>query len=379
MALFKRGRVWWFEFTFAGHRYRESTRSTSKALAAEAQRKRHRELEAAVNGLTTRRRAAPLPFTAAASDWLNVNAPTWAAKTHTIATTDVGHLKAHFGGTLIVDITASDIAEYITARRKQKAADKTIRNEVGSLRGILKRHKLWAPLKEDGVRLPSVQEKEVGIALSEDQESRLLAACAASRSRSLLPAVTLALSTGLRHDELRLLRWKQVDLVNQAIRVGISKTAHSSGRVMPLNNRALTTLREWAKQFPHRKSNDFVFPSERVGFSGNEKIPQLFDTDPSKPLTSWKTAWTTARQAAGVQCRFHDLRHSVVTRLLERGQPFAVVASLMGWSPATALRMVRVYGHIGASAQREAMAALDGHAVQKSAEDTDASLSSTIQ
>ena len=31
----------------------------------------------------------------------------------------------------------------------------------------------------------------------------------------------------------------------------------------------------------------------------------------------------------------------------------------MGWSPATSLRMVKRYGHIGASAQREALAKLD--------------------
>jgi integrase len=60
-----------------------------------------------------------------------------------------------------------------------------------------------------------------------------VAACAASRSRSLLPGVSLALATGLRHDELRLLRWSQVDVVNEAIRVGKSKTDHGSGRAVP--------------------------------------------------------------------------------------------------------------------------------------------------
>ena len=102
-----------------------------------------------------------------------------------------------------------------------------------------------------------------------------------------------------------------------------------------------------------------MFPSERVGFSGNDEIPQVFDTDPSKPITSWKTAWLTAKQSAGVECRFHDLRHTAVTRLLESGQPFAVVADIMGWSAATAVRMVKRYGHIGDSARRRAMAALD--------------------
>lgn len=53
-----------------------------------------------------------------------------------------------------------------------------------------------------------------------------------------------------------------------------------------------------------------------------------------------------------------------MTRLLEAGQAFAVVAEIMGWSPATAVRMAKRYGHIGPSARRAAMAVLDG-ATQK--------------
>ena len=84
----------------------------------------------------------------------------------------------------------------------------------------------------------------------------------------------------------------------------------------------------------------------------------MFDTNPKKPITSWKTAWVSVKDAAGITCRFHDLRHTTVTRLLERGVPFAVVAALMGWSPGMAMRMARRYGHIGQTVQREAMALL---------------------
>jgi integrase len=49
------------------------------------------------------------------------------------------------------------------------------------------------------------------MALTLEQDERLLKACAASRSRSLLPAVTLAIQTGLRDEELRLLKWKQIN------------------------------------------------------------------------------------------------------------------------------------------------------------------------
>ena len=115
-------------------------------------------------------------------------------------------------------------------------------------------------------------------------------ACATSRSRSPCYHVTLALSTGMRHDELRLLRWRQIDFTHKAILVGKSKTEHATGRAIPLNARALMALEEWSAQFPDRKPGHYVFPTERVGFSGNDEIPEVFDTDPTRPITSWKTA-----------------------------------------------------------------------------------------
>lgn len=126
-------------------------------------------------------------------------------------------------------------------------------------------------------------------------------------------------------------------------------------------------LSTWAQQFPGRRPEHYVFPRERVGFSGTDDISQVYGTDPSTPIGSWKVAWTSARLVAGVQCRFHDLRHTCITRLLERGVPLAVVASLMGWSPATTARMAKRYAHFGDSAHRRAMETLDPTAAPENA------------
>ena len=358
MAVFQRpGRkVWWFEFEYRGRRYRESAGTRSKTLAIDIARKRRREVEEAANGIRRNRNAAIL-FSVAATEWLVFKKPTWAPKTNIIAKTDVGHLNGPFGKLLLTDITDRDIARYQERRCDENAANKTINNEVATLRAILRRHRLWAQIAPD-VRMLSVRE-DAGRALSPAEEDTLLAACAASRSRSLLPAVTLALSTGLRYDELRQLTWRQVDFANEAVTVGKSKTAHGSGRSVPLNQRARQVLTAWTQEFPTRKPTHYVFPSEKVGVAGDDQIPSVFDTKPDKAIGSWKVAWTTARKNAGVSCRFHDLRHTTVTRLLERGVSFAVVAAIMGWSPATSVRMAKRYGHIGRSPQREAMALLD--------------------
>jgi len=48
----------------------------------------------------------------------------------------------------------------------------------------------------------------------------------------------------------------------------------------------------------------------------------------------------------------------VRTVMLQAGVPFSVVASIMGWSACTTVRMAKRYGHIGDRAQRLAVDAL---------------------
>ena len=52
--------------------------------------------------------------------------------------------------------------------------------------------------------------------------------------------------------------------------------------------------------------------------------------------------------------------------MLEAGVPFPVLAMLMGWSPATTVRMAKRYSHIGQSALRKA--AISGSTPARTAE-----------
>jgi len=47
---------------------------------------------------------------------------------------------------------------------------------------------------------------DVGHAITADEEAALLSACLKSRSRCLYPAVMVALNTGMRYSEIRLLQ-----------------------------------------------------------------------------------------------------------------------------------------------------------------------------
>ena len=99
----------------------------------------------------------------------------------------------------------------------------------------------------------------------------------------------------------------------------------------------------------------YMFSSERYGAGGDDFKTVVYDIDPTRPIGSFKKSW----EAAKVSLRFHDLRHTCVTRMLEGGVPLSVVASILGWSPATTARMAKRYGHIGEVAQRQAVAVLN--------------------
>ena len=208
--LYKRGDTWWYKFRFAGRLFRESAKTTSVSLARQAERRRHQKLEEAVHGI--RRRTAPVTFSVAADEWIKLKKPTWAAKSCEVEERNLKHLKPAFGSLLLIDVSAEDIADYQKCRLKAGAASKTINLEVGTLRAVLRRHRLWASMQPD-VKMMAVKESP-GKAITDEEEQRLLEACRSRRSRSLLPIVTLALHTGMRRGEIQSLQWHQIDFLS---------------------------------------------------------------------------------------------------------------------------------------------------------------------
>ena len=358
----KQCKTWWYEFQFEGQRVRENTKSRSKKIAKEAQKARRRQLEESYNGIKRRGRAKL--FSVAADEWLTLKALTLAPSSQRIERDNLKHVRPHFEKRLVTDIEAGDVSNYQQARLAEGASPKTVNLEVGTMRAILRRARVWQEIQIDIRMLPT--RDDIGHALSAEEESRLLAECLNSRSRSLYVAVQVALNTCMRYSEIRLLQWKQVDFVGKIIKVGKSKTESGTGRAIPLNARILSVLEMWAEQFPEREADHFIFPFEKYGAAGQEDAfgftagVIIYEKDPTRPIGHWKEAWEAAKRRAGVNCRFHDLRHSGCTRMLEAGIPYPIVASIMGWSAATAIRMAKRYGHIGNQALRDAADAMGG-------------------
>lgn len=252
-----------------------------------------------------------------------------------------------------------------------------------------------ADAKEEGMKIMFPTHDDIGQALSSEQENALLYECGRSRSRILMPFVVLALDTGARYNTIRMLQWSHIDFANRCLKFGKDKTPSGTGRKVPLNKRALETLKLWAEQFPNRRTEHYLFPAEKVGASGDAFEAKVYETDPSTPIGDIKEAWEAAKRRTQrhcpsckrgtladetkpekryvcIQCefevqelpaglvavRFHDLRHTAVSRMIAASVPLPMIAKIVGWSASTMAKMAARYGHFGLEELRGAVEAI---------------------
>jgi integrase len=352
MSVYKRGGVWWYRFHFGGQEIRESTKSTSKTVAKDAEHARRRQLETSFNSIRPRKISPQ--FSVASSDWIKTRtgiAPS-TERSYRLAITQ---LTKDFGKQLLSDISGQDLAVYQARRKRNGVANRTINLEVGVLRSVLRRYRMWEAIAPDIDFLK--ESPSAGRALSADEESRLLEASSKSRCRSLYPVVMLAINTGMRANELRHLTWEQVDFLGKSLIVGKSKTPEGTDRVIPLNQRALATLTHWRGLFPNAQPEHFIFPHEKYGLAGNDRKLCAYEVIPTVPMHRWKVGWESARKAANVSCRFHDLRHTFISRLAESQASDSTVMALAGH---VSRKMMERYSHIRMEAKRKAVDTLSG-------------------
>ncbi|MGO9336329.1 MAG: tyrosine-type recombinase/integrase [Terracidiphilus sp.] len=59
-------------------------------------------------------------------------------------------------------------------------------------------------------------------------------------------------------------------------------------------------------------------------------------------------------------CRFHDLRCTAVSRMLNAGTPAAKIAKIVGWSNSTMVTKAKRHGHFSLDDLREAVESISG-------------------
>jgi integrase len=166
------------------------------------------------------------------------------------------------------------------------------------------------------------------------------------RTPQMYAALALDLNTGLRDKELREIRWQQIDLIQKkTLTVGKSKTDAGTGRVIPLNVTAIAALEAHAAWYTRRFGE---CRPEWFVFAFGKPLPN----DPTRPITSFKTAWTRVRKRSGVTGRWHDNRHTLITELAESGAGDEVIMRIAGH---VSRAMLARYSHPRMEAMRRAL------------------------
>jgi integrase len=359
MSVYRRGKTWWYKFQFAGQTVRESTKSNSRTLARDAEQARKRDLERAINRIK-KRHAMPL-FKLAAKQWL-AGKTSLAPSSYKRYEQCVENLERQFAGRLVCDIEAEDIAEYQQKRLNAGVSNRTVNYEVSSLGGILKKFRVWGDLSED---VQSLKENhDAGRSLSRDDEESLLKAIQHNRTPALLPLFLFSVDTGMRASEVRALRQRDLRLVwsdgivmSGDVIVPKSKTAAGTGRLIPLTQRVCGILTIWLSRFPNTGPDSYVFPRHKIGIAGDKQSPVIWSVDLTRPIGSWKTAWANARKVAKVRYRWHDLRHTFVSRLAEN--PDVSEETLRALAGHVSKQMLERYSHIRTQPKRKAIASLE--------------------
>jgi integrase len=350
VSLLKRGNVWWSYFYLDGVRHQYSTGATNRRQA-EAIEARLKE-EANGRRFQLVQVDPHMTFDALAARFI----ASGSARPHHLY-----HLKfllPFFGETPVVRLTKPMTDEFRKKRKQERKGtplkDATVNRDLSVLRHIL----YWAVderlLETNPIaRLKLARERRTKRqVLSLAEERQLLPAA----SPHLAAMIMAALDTGMRRGEITSQVWEDVDLERKLLYVTRSKTPEGEAREIPLTTR----LADWLSH--NRKSEGIVF-----GFRG-EQVRIL------------KTAWKTALKNGGIRhIRFHDLRHTFNTRLMEAGVLQEIRMALMGHSSGKSVHAT--YTHIELPAKRQAIRKLEEwvnqqQQQQQAKEHTDASTES---
>ena len=134
MAVYKRGKVYWYSFIFAGKRIQESAKTASKTVAKEAEKDRHRELERTLAGLPAKKRENRIrTVNDVIRPYLDAYELTHRPQSVQFAKGRLAHVQRLIGSELLPDLTESAIHSYVKARLREEASGRTINMEVACL------------------------------------------------------------------------------------------------------------------------------------------------------------------------------------------------------------------------------------------------------
>lgn len=312
MSLKKRNEIWWVDFTSPnGERIRRSTGTENKVQAQEF----HDQLKAELWRVQKLGDKPSYTWDQACVRWLT---ETQHKSSHHDDVSKIKWLQNFLRGRVLSKITREEIIA-IGEFKKNESSGATANRYLALIRAILNRaYSEWewidrAPkvkmYKEIKRRVRWITVEQVKILLDELPPHQKV-------------ITVFALSTGLRQSNVLNLTWQQVDLKR--------KTAWIYG--------------DQAKS----KEDIHVSLSEHVIDLLNSQLgnhPEYVFTYRKAPIGNINTrAWRNALKRAGIEnFRWHDLRHTWASWLVQNGTPLYDLQEMGGWQSS---EMVRRYAHL---------------------------------
>ena len=245
-------------------------------------------------------------------------------------------VKRYLGDVRLSSIHRETIEGFQAKRRVEGASNRTVNMDVGALRRVLKRFKHWRRLEDDVKMLTESGGAPIGRVLSETEQERLFEVAKGNPEwNHVYCAAVLAGNTSMRGVEIKHVRRKDIDL-------------DANARPHPQEQERKQQADSAAERSGSRRCQDDDRTGRRTRAQGSRPLPLVRESAPhirpDETGSKWDTAWRALRDEAGLRgLRFHDLRHTVVTRLLEAGEPDHVVESITGH---LSRRMLEHYSHI---------------------------------
>ena len=273
------------------------------------------------------------------------------------------HIVPYIGGIQIKDLQLARVEQFYGELINIGVGIRTVRLTHAVLHRALARavrYRLITHNPAHGASLPRYQQGEMQV-LDITQIGQFLVAANGSHYEALYH---LAVTAGLRQGELFGLKWSDLKWNRATIHVQrqvqrirgqgwsfVEPKTKAGRRTIKLSEGTLQGLREHKERLEMQKDivgerwkdYDLIFPST-VGTPGNR--------------SNMRVDFLRVLEKAGLpKIRFHDLRHTCASVLLNHGLPVIVVSNMLGHSkPSITLD---IYGHLSQEKQSEAARIMD--------------------
>ncbi|WP_083615858.1 site-specific integrase [Pantoea sp. 1.19] len=352
MSIFRRGSVWYGSYTTpGGKRIKESLGTEDRKQAQELHDRRKAELWRI-------ERLGDFPdvtFEEACLRWLEEKAH---KKSLDADKGRIGFWLMHFEGVLLKDITEAKIYAAVSRMTNRKAKERWEQRAVSmakkgldigeykpaavststkakhlalmkALMRAAEREWKWIE-KSPVIKVPQERNKRVRW-LEPAEAKRLIEEC----PEPLKSTVEFALATGLRRSNIVDLTWQQIDLQRKV--AWIYPEESKSGRAIGV---ALNEMAEAVLRRQIGRHHNWVF----VHTESVKRNDGTTTASVRKMRVDSNTAWRAALKRAGIEdFRFHDLRHTWASWLIQAGVPLSALQEMGGWE---SIEMVQRYAHL---------------------------------